>query len=141
QWFASPLSEKAAGAFFGHPRRGELAAVFGHSGYLINLAAANPEFHAKSVRSLAEELVRADQLGLPFLVLHPGAHMGAGIEAGLLQVVASIDEVFRRVPDVKTRIALEITAGQGSSLGHEFEHLAFIIGHVREPRRLRVCLD
>jgi deoxyribonuclease-4 len=90
---------------------------------------------------LSEELTRADRLDLPFLVLHPGAHLGAGEEAGLEKVVAAIDRIFAGIPKVKTRIALETTAGQGSSLGHTFEHLAYIIANVREPERLRVCLD
>lgn len=141
QWFANPLAEKEARAFCDHPRRAELAAVFGHSGYLINLAATNPDFHARSIRSLREELVRADQLELPFLVLHPGAHMGAGVEPGLNKVVASLDEVLAALPENRTRLALEITAGQGSCLGHTFEQLAHLIGRVRAPERLCVCLD
>ena len=141
QWFAGPLGEPAARAFCEHPRRGELDAVFGHSGYMINLAATNSEFHAKSLRALREELVRADQLQLPFLVLHPGAHMGAGIEPGLEKIVASIDEVFRALPKNRTKIALECTAGQGTCLGHTFEQLAFILEHAREDGRLCVCLD
>ncbi len=119
----------------------ELGAVFAHANYLVNLAATNPEFHAKSLRALSEELTRADQLRLPFIVLHPGAHLGAGEEAGLEKVVASIDQIFARIPKVKTRLALETTAGQGSSLGHTFEHLAAIFAQVREPERLCVCLD
>jgi deoxyribonuclease-4 len=141
QWFARPLTPEEICAFLNHVQRGELLSVFGHANYLINLAATNPQFHANSVRALAEELVRADQLELPFLVLHPGAHLGAGEEAGLKKIVDSIDEVFRKIPKVKTKIALEITAGQGSCIGHRFEHLAHIIANVREQERLRVCLD
>jgi len=141
QWFANPFSPSDIAAFCSHPQRGELRLVFGHTGYLINLAAVNPETHAQSVRSLREELIRADQLELPFLVLHPGAHMGAGVEPGLNRIVASIDAIFKEIPKVKTRIALEITAGQGTCLGHTFEHLAFIIENAREPERLCVCLD
>jgi deoxyribonuclease-4 len=74
-------------------------------------------------------------------VLHPGAHLGAGEEAGLEKIIASIDEVFRKIPKVKTKIALETTAGQGSCLGYRSEHLAHIIANVREPARLVVCLD
>lgn len=141
QWFARPFTGAEIKAFLDHPQRGELGAVFAHANYLINLAATNPQFHANSIRALAEELTRADQLGLPFLVLHPGAHLGAGEEAGLEKIVSSINQVFRRIPKVKTRIALETTAGQGSCLGHKFEHLANIIAQVREPERLCVCLD
>ncbi len=141
QWFARPLTREEIRAFLNHVQRGELLSVFGHANYLINLAATNPLFHTNSIRALAEELVRADQLELPFLVLHPGAHLGAGEEAGLKKIADSIEEVFRKIPKVKTKIALEITAGQGSCIGHRFEHLAHIIANVREPERLRVCLD
>jgi deoxyribonuclease-4 len=141
QWFANPFSEKEIHAYLDHPRLGEFGSVFAHSGYLINLAATSDDFHAKSTRSLREELVRADQLRLPHLVLHPGAHMGAGVETGLQKVVASIDSIFAEIPKVKTRIALETTAGQGSSLGSEFAHLEYILQNVREPERLCICLD
>ncbi len=141
QWFARPLSRAEIRAFLDHVQRRELLSVFGHANYLINLAATNLQFHANSIRALGEELVRADQLELPFLVLHPGAHLGAGEQAGLEKIVNSIDEVFRKIPNVKTKIALEITAGQGSCIGHRFEHLAHIIENLREPERLRVCLD
>jgi deoxyribonuclease-4 len=141
QWFARPLTRDEIRAFLNHVQRGELLSVFGHANYLINLAATNPQFHANSIRALTEELIRADQLELPFLVLHPGAHLGAGEEAGLKKIVASIEEVLGKIPKVKTKIALEITAGQGSCIGHRFKHLAHIIGNVREPERLRVCVD
>jgi deoxyribonuclease IV len=73
--------------------------------------------------------------------LHPGAHLGTGEEAGLEKIIASLDRVLAGIPKVKTRIALETTAGQGSCLGDKFEHLAHIIRCVREPQRLCVCLD
>jgi len=141
QWFAAPLPAAEADAFRLHARRGELGAVFGHTGYLINLAATNPGFHAHSMRSLREELVRAGQLGLPFLVLHPGAHMGAGVEAGLEKVVSSLDQLFDETKPNPVRIALEVTAGQGSTLGRTFEELAYILDHVQRSERLCVCLD
>ena len=142
QWFApGPFSAQELCAWHEHTSREQLGAVFGHSGYMINLAATNPEFLVKSRRALREELQRADQLGLPFLVLHPGAHLGAGIEAGLAKVAASLDAVFAEAPGIRTRVALETTAGQGSSLGCVFEHLAAIMQLVREPGRLVVCID
>ena len=141
QWFSRPLTRDEIRTFLEHQQRSELLSIFAHANYLINLAATNGQFHANSIRSLSEELVRADQLELPFLVLHPGAHLGAGEEAGLEKVVESIDCVFSGLPKIKTRIALETTAGQGSCLGNEFEHLAYIISRVCEPERLCVCLD
>jgi deoxyribonuclease-4 len=141
QWFARPLSQQEIRSFLNHAQRSELLSVFAHANYLINLAATNAQFHANSIRALSEELIRADQLELPFLVLHPGAHLGAGEDAGLDKIVNSINEVFRKIPKVKTKIALEITAGQGSCIGHRFEHLAYIIENVRERERLAVCVD
>jgi deoxyribonuclease-4 len=141
QWFARPLTRPEIGAFLKHTQRRELLSVFAHANYLINLAATNPQFHANSLRALAEELIRADQLKLPFLVLHPGAHLGAGEEAGLERIIESIDRVLSGIPKIKTRIALETTAGQGSCLGSKFEHLAYIISRIREPERLCICLD
>src|SRR5947199_6371141 len=114
QWFAPPLAAGEIRAFLDHTQRAELASVFAHANYLINLAATNPQFHANSIRALSEELKRADQLEIPFLVLHPGAHLGAGEEPGLEKVVESIDCVFSGLPKFKTRIALDTPAGQGS---------------------------
>ncbi len=141
QWFARPFTKEEIRAFLEHAQRPELTSVFAHANYLINLAATNPQFYANSLRALAEELTRADQLGLPFLVLHPGAHLGAGEEAGLAKIVQSIDKIFAKIPKGKTKIALETTAGQGTCLGHTFEHLSYLIANVREPERLCVCLD
>jgi len=141
QWFAPPLTVGEIRAFLDHTQRTELMSVFAHANYLINLAATNPKFHANSIRALSEELTRADQLEIPFLVVHPGAHLGAGEELGLGKIVSSIDEVFARLPALRTKIALETTAGQGSCLGHTFEQIAFIISNAREPERICVCLD
>jgi deoxyribonuclease IV len=141
QWFARPLTRQEIRGFLKHSQRHELLSIFAHANYLINLAAINPQFHANSLRALSEELIRADQLKLPFLVLHPGAHLGEGEEAGLEKIIESIDSVLSGIPKIKTRIALETTAGQGSCLGSKFEQLAYIIGRIREPERLCVCLD
>jgi len=141
QWFARPLEKTEALAFLRHAQRCQLEAVFAHANYLINLAATNPQFHANSLRALAEELTRANQLELPFLVLHPGAHLGAGIEGGLDKIVGSIDAVHTVLRKTKTKIALETTAGQGSCLGDRFEQIAQIIASVQQPERLVVCLD
>ena len=141
RWFAQPLGNGEVKAFCNHPSRGSLRSIFGHSGYLINLAAKDPAFHELSLRSLREELVEANRLRLPFLVLHPGAHMGQGVEAGLEKVVTSLDAICESMPKSKTRIALETTAGQGSSLGRSFEELAYILGRCRQSERLCVCID
>jgi deoxyribonuclease IV len=139
QWFAKPFAEKDLNAYLLFPNRPQI--VFGHSSYLINPGATNPDFLEKSIRALGEELIRADQLKLPFLVLHPGAHMGAGETAGLKRVTRSLDQVFNSAPKAECKIALEITAGQGTCLGSTFEQLATILAQSKFPERLAICLD
>jgi deoxyribonuclease-4 len=139
QWTAKPFSEVDLASYRNFSDKPEV--VFGHTSYLINPGANNPEFAKKSLQALVEELGRAVQLKLPFLVLHPGSHMGDGEKAGIRRVAASLDKAFRALPDGKCKIALEITAGQGSSLGHTFEQLAKIIEVSKFPERLSICLD
>jgi deoxyribonuclease IV len=139
QWAAKPFAEAELEAYRKHPDPPKL--VFGHASYLINPGANNPDFRERSIHALSDELIRADQLGLPFIVLHPGAHMGDGEEAGFRRIVSSLDAAFTASPHGKCRIALEITAGQGTSLGHTFEHLAIIIEQSKFQERLTTCLD
>jgi deoxyribonuclease-4 len=108
---------------------------------LINLASPDETLRRRSIEAFIDEVRRADQIGAAYLVTHPGAHMDSGEDAGLTKVAAALDEVQQRCVDVKVRILLETTAGQGSSLGHRFEHLARILEVVREPGRLGVCFD
>ncbi len=141
QWFAKPFSEQEVSAFTDHPLRSKLKMVIAHAGYLINLGTENSENHEKSLRSLSEELIRCDQLEIPYLVLHPGSHLGKGTSVGLRCVVQSLNHLHAEHPTLKVRIALETTAGQGSCLGSCFEELAEILNHVKAPERLRICLD
>ncbi|MEI6084304.1 MAG: deoxyribonuclease IV [Verrucomicrobiota bacterium] len=115
--------------------------VFAHSGYLINPCSPNPVFRERSIAAIIDEIERATILGVPFIVMHPGAHLGAGEEAGLRLVAKSLDTAFRATKKSPVRIALETTAGQGSCLGHRFEHLAEIIERSKFPNRLAVCVD
>jgi deoxyribonuclease-4 len=121
--------------------RGGLASVFGHAGYLINLAAPPSANWDKSLESLVQEVEFATALELPFLVLHPGAHLGAGEGEGLARMVEGLDEVFGASKKSRVRIALENTAGQGTCLGHTIEHLAAIYDGVKNPKRLALCID
>jgi deoxyribonuclease-4 len=139
QWFAKPFAETELAAFRTFPEKPKI--VFGHTSYLINLAATNDDVLEKSRQALKAELERADQLELPFLVLHPGSHLGAGIDAGIRLVAKSLDAVFAELPKGRCKVALEITAGQGSCLGHTFDQLAGIIATCHCPKRLLVCLD
>jgi deoxyribonuclease-4 len=115
--------------------------VAAHDSYLINLGTPDDVLWRKSVDALTEELERCEQLDIPGLVLHPGAHLGSGAEAGVRRVAQALDEAGRRLPGYRAQPWLETTAGQGSVLGSRFEELQAIIGAVREPERVGVCLD
>jgi deoxyribonuclease-4 len=141
QWFGKPYSPPDLELYANELAANKLGCVFGHTGYLINLAAPSSENRDRSVKSLIQEIRLAADLGLPFLVLHPGAHLGAGEEAGLRQAAAGLDEAIEATAECPVRIALENTAGQGTCLGHRIEHLAALFERVKRPQRLGVCLD
>ncbi len=141
QWFAKPLSQEEVLAFTTHPLRAKLGPVMAHAGYLINLGVEGTENHDKSLRSLSEEMLRCEQLGIRSLVLHPGSHLGAGLEAGIACVVRNLDRLHDEHPELKVRITLETTAGQGACIGARFEEIAGILARVSQPWRLEVCLD
>lgn len=141
QWAARPLEPDGIALFRASLAETGIAPAVGHNSYLINLASPDDALRRRSLDAMATELGRADALGLAELVIHPGAHMGEGDDAGLLRVARSLDEVHRRTRGAATRIALETTAGQGTCLGHRFEHLGRILAEVAEPERLSVCVD
>ena len=141
QWFAKPLSQEEITLFTEHPQRKCLGAVVAHAGYLINLGVEGTENHEKSLRSLADEMLRCEQLGIRSLVLHPGSHLGAGMEIGIACVVRNLDRLHAEHPGLQVRITLETTAGQGACMGARFEEIASILAAVNDPQRLEVCLD
>jgi deoxyribonuclease-4 len=141
QWFGKPYQPDDLQQYSHQLAANKFSCVFGHTGYLINLAAPPSPNRDNSIKSLIQEICLAEDLGLPFLVMHPGAHLGVGEQAGLGQVVKGLDEVFRATKKSRVRIALENTAGQGSCLGHKISDLAAIYERVGQPRRLGVCLD
>lgn len=112
-----------------------------HASYLINLATTNPEFHAKSIAAMIDELDRAERLGIHGVVLHPGAHLEAGVAAGVDQIARSLDQVHAAIPDHRVVTFLETAAGQGSCLGCTFEELGRIIDAVDDRRRVGICVD
>ena len=141
QWTGRPLADKEVQQFQSRQSELGIGPVFAHGCYLINLAAPVERIRVRSVVALTDEVQRASRLGVPFIVVHPGAHMGMGEAAGLQRVVRSLDEVLTATPDSRVKIAIETTAGQGTYLGHRFEHLAEIIQRVGNASRLAVCVD
>jgi deoxyribonuclease IV len=141
QWTGQPYSGEVIAEFGQERTAGAFAAVFAHTGYLINLGAPGGPNRQKSIDSLIHELQLAESLELPFIVLHPGSHLGKGETRGLRAIVEGLDEVIAATSLSKVRIALENTAGQGSSLGGELAHLAELFHRVKTPERLGLCFD
>ncbi|MGL6072547.1 MAG: deoxyribonuclease IV [Fimbriiglobus sp.] len=141
QWAAKPLTDEDVRLFKAHVKAAKAKFVTAHDSYLINLAAQDDVLFQKSVDAFVVELERAEALGLAYLVTHPGAHVGSGEEAGLERVIKGLDLALARSSGYKVRVLIETTAGQGTTLGYKFEHLATILEGVAEPDRVAVCLD
>jgi deoxyribonuclease IV len=141
RWFGKPYSPQNLAHYASELALGVPKCVFGHAGYLINLGAPDSANRDRSVRSLIQEIEFAGSLRLPFLVFHPGAHLGAGERSGLNQIIFGLNEVLAMTKGIRVRLALENTAGQGTCLGNKVEHLAEIFQRVKNPSRLGICLD
>jgi deoxyribonuclease IV len=141
QWRAKKLTDEDVARFQAALSETGITHPIAHDSYLINLASPDDGLWRKSVDAFAEELRRAERLGIPYVVTHPGAFTDSSEEAGLERVIAALDEVHRQTKGISTQCLLENTAGQGSCLGWRLEHLGAIILGVREPERLGVCID
>ena len=141
QWNAKPLTDEGVALWHAAWRDSRVKTVVAHDSYLINLASPNDELWEKSLVAFRVELERCERLGVPFLVTHPGAHTGSGVEAGIERIVAALDRVHLELPGYRVRTLLETTAGQGTTLGATFEELARMIAGVSAPERLGVCFD
>lgn len=142
QWFAQPLKDDDIVGFIERRKQWKhTGPLVAHGCYLLNLGSLNPLIREKSRKSFTEELLRANLLGVDYFVFHPGSHTGSGEEAGIQQIANALNDIHTEHPDVKTKTTLEITAGQGSSVGCSFLHLEQIIDRVREKDRMMVCLD
>ena len=141
QWKNRRLTDHAIELWRCHRFGTDLAEVVSHGSYLVNLASPNQALRRRSISAVRAELKRCEALGVRLLVVHPGAHMGAGEPAGLRRVIRALDRLAGELPGNETVICLETTAGQGTALGWRLEQLGGIIEGVANPDRLGVCLD
>jgi deoxyribonuclease-4 len=140
-WAAKPLTDDDVKAFRERAKASSVGPIVAHAAYLLNLASPQAALRAKSTEALRVEVERCEWLGIPFLVLHPGSHTESSEEKGLARVVKGLDQVHRSTRGFKTKVLLETSAGQGSSVCHRFAGLGSILGAVKDPERLGICVD
>ena len=138
QWKGKELTDEDCALF---AKKRSVKPVFTHASYLINLATTNPDFHRKSIAALIDELNLAQRLGIRAVVLHPGAHMGAGPKAGIDRIARSLDRIHAAIPHHRVITLLETSAGQGSCLGCSFDELGQIRKLVDDKKRVGICFD
>ncbi|HEX4567616.1 MAG TPA: deoxyribonuclease IV [Vicinamibacterales bacterium] len=141
QWRAREIPPEEIALFKRRVRQTKIRPVVAHISYLINVAAADRALRKQSIAALRDELDRAESLALDGLVMHPGSHTSGTERAGLKLIADALAAILESRPGGKTRILLEHTAGQGTNLGHRFEHLAEIIDRLGASARVGVCLD
>lgn len=141
QWRARDIPEGEVAAFRAARAARNVRCAFAHDSYLINVGSADPALWERSVSALWGELERAERLGLDHVVMHPGAHVGAGEETAFANIARALDEVQARGRGFRAALCLEVTAGQGSNVGYRFSHMREILARVKEPERIGICLD
>jgi deoxyribonuclease-4 len=141
QWRAPQLLDEHVAAFRAALDQTGVVDPIAHTSYLINLGSPDQALWHQSIDAMTVEVERCALLGIGDLVVHPGAHMGAGEEAGLARIAKALDQVHRRTRGLPVTIDLETTAGQGTNLGYRFEHLEAILQQVKDPERLGICVD
>ena len=141
QWKAKTLTDEDVQKFFEAQKETGVKVICAHDSYLINLASPDKTLHQKSYDAFKIELERCQLLKIPYLVMHPGSHVGSGEEAGLKRIAESFNGLFEELPDNKTIVCQETTAGQGTNIGYKFEQLAKVVDLVEDQKRLGVCLD
>jgi deoxyribonuclease IV len=141
QWASKPYTKEEIEQFRINQKETAIATVIAHDSYLLNLGSPDADLRKRSVAAFIDELERCEILGVTNLVAHPGAHVGAGEAAGITTIAKSLDEIHRACPSYRTKVTLEITAGQGSNLGYRFEQIGAMIDATKESDRLRVCFD
>lgn len=141
QWKARPLHDEEVRRFLAALDASKISPAVAHDSYLINLATPDEALYARSIASIGEELDRCETLGIPYLVTHPGSHVGSGEQAGITRIAVALNALMRERPRHRVRVLLETTAGQGTSVGHRFEHLEEILARLESPDRAGVCID
>ncbi|MBI4377867.1 MAG: deoxyribonuclease IV [Nitrospinae bacterium] len=141
RWRSKPLTDNDVIKFKKNAADTGVIPAASHTAYLINLASPDPQVYSQSLDAFYDEMMRAERLDLPDLIFHPGAHIGSGEDAGIKKIADSLNISLGKGDSLKLMLLLETTAGQGTNLGHRFEHISKIIEMVTKKEKIGVCLD
>ncbi len=141
QWLGKPLMDDDIARFTDARTRTNVLPVMIHDSYLINLSSPNDDLWEKSINAFRDELLRARSLGVPYLNMHPGSHVGSGEQEGLDRMVEALNRLGAEGAYEGVTVLLETTAGQGTNLGAKFEHLSYLIEQANTPDAFGVCID
>jgi len=141
QWASKPYSDEEVKVFRQRQAEAGIEVVVAHDSYLLNLGAPDERLRQRSIGGFIDELERCEMLGIPYLIAHPGSHVGSGEETGIKTIARSIDEAHQLCSGYKVRVALELTAGQGTNLGCNFEQMRRIFDSVKRSELMRLCFD
>lgn len=141
QWKGKALKADEVERFLALKEKSKISPIIAHDAYLINLASSSHELRKKSIHALITEIERCRILEIPYIIIHPGAHLGSGEDAGIKNITDSLNIIFKRAEASGVDVVLETTAGQGTNIGYRFEHLCRIMDGVKYKQRIKVCLD
>ncbi len=139
-YFGKKITQQDRGKFKETLKNSSVKSVATHASYLINIGSHNADVEKKSVSALVHELERCDQLCIPYLIIHPGSHTGAGEEKCITQIAYNLDKALKKIKN-RTMILLETAAGQGTNVGYTFEQLRAIYDQCKQRKRIGFCLD
>lgn len=141
QWTGRPISDEEQDRFKRRKEETGIDPVIAHDSYLINLASPDREMFQRSLDAFEDELLRCHCLEVPWLVMHPGAHLKTGEARAIVQIGKAIKVALLEQNETEVGVLLETTAGQGTQIGYRFEHLRDIMREIDLPERVGVCLD
>jgi deoxyribonuclease-4 len=141
QWKSTPLRDEDVAQYRKAQKTAGIHTAFAHDTYLINMASPDDKLWRRSLDVFVDELERCEALGLAYLVTHPGSPGDAGEETGLRRMSKALNEAHRRAKGFRSRILLEITAGQGACIGWKFEQMKAILDGMKDPDRIGFCFD
>ena len=139
QWYAKPITKQEEIIFKNTVKNSSILSVIAHASYLINIGSPLKHIEEKSYNSLVEELQRCEQLGIKYLVIHPGAHLNGTIDECITRIAYNLNKALTQIPGIS--ILLENTAGQGTNIGYSLEQLALIREKTQAKERIHFCFD